>query len=57
MSLPEDVDININNTLKKQWNGRVKTLLADKKFRAAVQRLVDIDLNERTLKNILVCFM
>lgn len=45
---------NINNTLKQKWNKNLKGLLVDKKFRAVIQRLADIDLNERTLKNILV---
>ncbi|XP_018577250.1 origin recognition complex subunit 4 isoform X2 [Anoplophora glabripennis] len=53
LSLPEDMKFKINSTLKKQWNKTLKGLLADKKFRAVIQRLVDIDLNERTLKNIL----
>ncbi|KAJ8960326.1 hypothetical protein NQ318_004060, partial [Aromia moschata] len=51
--IPEKSKVNINSATKKHWNKNVKALLEEKKFKNAIQRLVDIDLNERTLKNIL----
>ncbi|KAJ8925772.1 hypothetical protein NQ315_009620 [Exocentrus adspersus] len=50
--IPDDVDI--DNTLKKQWNRNIRNLLGNKRFKAVIQRLADIDICERTLKNILV---
>ncbi|KAJ8953034.1 hypothetical protein NQ314_007408 [Rhamnusium bicolor] len=56
LSLPENSRLKINGAVRKQWNTILKALLEDKKFRSTIQRLVDVDLNERTLRNILVCF-
>ncbi|KAJ8985937.1 hypothetical protein NQ317_010694 [Molorchus minor] len=51
LMIPED--LKMNSMIKKQWNTDLKNLLVDKKFKNVIQRLADIDLNERTLKNIL----
>lgn len=45
---------NISMKAKKQWNSELETLLKDKKFANVIQRLVDIDNSEVTLKNLLV---
>lgn len=39
---------------KTQWNSNIKNLLKDKNFICSMQRLLDIDLSETTLKNVLV---
>lgn len=44
----------ISTKAKKQWNSEVETLLQEKKFKNVIQRLVDIDNSEVTLKNLLV---
>ncbi|XP_017784040.1 PREDICTED: origin recognition complex subunit 4 [Nicrophorus vespilloides] len=49
--------LTINNNksnIVNNWNKSVSKLCSDKKFRTLNQRLMDIDLNERTLKNVLL---
>ncbi|XP_066143844.1 origin recognition complex subunit 4 [Euwallacea fornicatus] len=39
---------------RKEWNNSIEVLVNNKDFQGAVQRLIDLDLNENTLKNILM---
>lgn len=49
---------NVSATFKKQWNKSITDLIACKQFKGVIERLLDIDTNEQTLKNVLVrcCF-
>lgn len=40
--------------LKKPWNNMIRYLTENMKFRTLMQRLIDIDMDEQTLKNLLV---
>uniref|UniRef100_A0A6P7GXK2 Origin recognition complex subunit 4 n=1 Tax=Diabrotica virgifera virgifera TaxID=50390 RepID=A0A6P7GXK2_DIAVI len=52
--LPDKCHSDISKSVKKNWNETVNKLVKDKKFKQLIQRLADIDVNESTLKNILV---
>ncbi|XP_057655982.1 origin recognition complex subunit 4 [Diorhabda carinulata] len=49
-----DYNNKISKNSKKSWNSSIENLLTNKKFQSIVQRLADIDITERTLKNILI---
>lgn len=56
--LPEtDKQVNLPLVVKRQWNKMIEGLIENKKFKAIMQRLVDVDTDEQTLKNILVIFI
>ncbi|XP_050502687.1 origin recognition complex subunit 4 isoform X2 [Diabrotica virgifera virgifera] len=52
--LPDKCHSDISKSVKKNWNETVNKLVKDKKFKQLIQRLADIDVNESTLKNILI---
>lgn len=52
--ISENFGYKINPEVKNKWNSNVHNILKDKKFKNIIQRLVEIDTSERTLKNILV---
>ncbi|XP_072382654.1 origin recognition complex subunit 4 isoform X1 [Diabrotica undecimpunctata] len=53
--LPDKCRSDLSKSFKKNWNETiVEKLIKDKKFKQLIQRLVDIDVNESTLKNILI---
>ncbi|XP_970921.2 origin recognition complex subunit 4 [Tribolium castaneum] len=52
--VPIQQSLNIVPSFKKQWNSSVHTLLKDRNFKSLMQRLIDLDLSERSLKNILL---
>ncbi|XP_060520688.1 origin recognition complex subunit 4 [Cylas formicarius] len=54
IKLPDEIRFESLNGTKNQWNSKIDVLLKDKKFRNIIQRLVDLDLNERTLRTILI---
>lgn len=53
--IPNNASVKISAKLKKQWNTDLEILLKEKKFRNIIQRLIDIDSTEVSLKNLLVC--
>lgn len=55
LSEPSKQD-NLSIAVKKQWNKMVHCLTENKKFKSLIQRLIDIDMDEQTLKNVLVCY-
>ncbi|XP_044264223.1 origin recognition complex subunit 4 [Tribolium madens] len=46
--------LDITPAFRKQWNSSVNTLLQNRNFKSLMQRLLDLDLSERSLKNILL---
>ena len=49
-----DETLDVSASFKKEWNAHVGSLLKDKNFKSVMQRLLDVDLSEKSLKNILV---
>lgn len=54
LKLPDDGNLKLNKSEIQHWNKALEKLLKEKKFKNCIQRIVDVDLSERTLKNILV---
>jgi origin recognition complex subunit 4 len=52
--IPSDAKLDVTPSFKKLWNNHIDLLLRDKNFKNAMQRLLDLDLSEKSLKNILV---
>nr|XP_022913748.1 origin recognition complex subunit 4 [Onthophagus taurus] len=50
----DDFKLNIPKKYRNEWNSCVKEILDNKKFMQLIQRLIDVDCDERCLKNILL---
>lgn len=54
LKLPEG-KLKVSKQVIQAWNKDLQLLLKNKKFKNCIQRIVDVDLSERSVKNILVC--
>ncbi|GJQ78431.1 putative component of the origin recognition complex (ORC) that binds origins of replication [Trypoxylus dichotomus] len=54
LSFTNDFKCDLPTNYKRKWNNTILTLTSDKKLKTLLQRLMDIDSNERILKNILM---
>lgn len=52
--IPKITDFKFTGSFRKEWNADIEMLLKKKNFKNLMERLLDIDLSERLLKNILV---
>lgn len=52
--IPKTTKLAFSATFRKEWNAHIEDLLEKSNFRNLMERLLDVDLSERVMKNILV---
>lgn len=54
LQLPKGGPATITDTDRTEWNSTVEGLVENPNFVNVIERMIDLTLNERTLKNVLV---